>query len=163
MLKLLCTLIMTVRLIEKLNGLKQYLPIATENLLNVHDQKLADRLRSDINKFLARGVVLVRCYYCKQPLYLRRHQKEGHKYLFCHFKTDDPVEQQCIQRSEMDRKIPADALRAMKYDGARESELHFTLKNIIYDLLHKDKDIGNDTVKKEQRLDAGSEWKRPDV
>jgi competence CoiA-like predicted nuclease len=116
------------------------------------------QLESDIQNERKRFV----CIYCKQSIKIRG--KIGAKIVmhFAHFKDseDCPI--------KTDSKFTKKEIERIKYNGAKESDLHLTLKNKIAQYLIQNKnsklEIKNvliEKVQKDKRIPRT--WKKPDV
>jgi len=144
---------------NKNNNFKQ---VDAEAILNGFGRKDADRLRMDITRSRKLdNEPPIRCGVCKEPVYIRANPLEDNSYHFSHFKTDNPILKKCVQRTE--HKINIELIRALKYQGAKESLLHYRLKHLIAGLLNRDETIDKGSVLIESTLLREKEWRKPDV
>lgn len=100
------------------------------------------------------------CLYCKQPIKLLGRTKPGFDthYFFSHLYNSDD----CLIKTTS--RLSKYELLRMKYNGAKESELHAFLKNCIGD--HLIKELGEDKVKIDtvyRDKAISHEWRKPDV
>jgi len=98
------------------------------------------------------------CYYCGQNIKINgggqtmkvlhfAHRKDSD---FCHLKTD-------TKYSEVE-------IRRLKYNGAKESPLHFETKNLIKQFIELNNDFSNIRVEKVVKSNTNYlEWKKPDI
>lgn len=99
------------------------------------------------------------CYYCSQNIKINGGTGLGKKILhfahqkdigYCILKTDTELTRQEINRA--------------KYNGAKESPLHFETKNLIKKLIELNNDFSNVHVEKVVKSNSNYlEWKRPDI
>ena len=99
------------------------------------------------------------CYYCSQNIKINGGTGLGKKILhfahqkdrgYCILKTDTELTRQEINRA--------------KYNGAKESPLHFETKNLIKELIELNNDFSNVHVEKVVKSNSNYlEWKRPDI
>ena len=152
---------MTVINVDKLTD-NSYKQIDADQLLDSLDDKQASRLRIDITRAIEHGnSALVRCGICKETIYLKAKPFGNEGYYFSHLATQDPTLKKCPQRTEQSSNLAL--IRALKYQGSKESELHLKTKHLIAKLLGRDKSIGIGSVKIEERLSNHKEYRRPDV
>ena len=98
------------------------------------------------------------CYFCSQIIKINgggqtkkilhfAHKKDSD---FCHIKTDNNYSRLEIQR--------------VKYNGAKESFLHFETKNLIKEFIESNNDFSNIKVEKVLKSNTNYlEWKKPDI
>lgn len=98
------------------------------------------------------------CYFCGQNIKINgggqtkkvlhfAHKKDSN---FCHIKTDNKYSKLEIQR--------------VKYNGAKESPLHFETKNLIKEFIELNNDFSNIKVEKIIKSNKNYlEWKKPDI
>jgi len=98
------------------------------------------------------------CYFCGQNIKINgggqtkkvlhfAHKRDSD---FCHIKTDNNYSRLEIQR--------------VKYNGAKESPLHFETKNLIKEFIESNNDFSNIKVEKVVKSNTNYlEWKRPDI
>lgn len=115
--------------------------------------------RSELQKAI-KGIrePLFVCYYCGQNIKINgggqtmkvlhfAHRKDSD---FCHLKTDTNYSQLEINR--------------LKYNGAKESPLHFETKNLIQQFIELNNDFSNIKVEKVIKSNTNYlEWKKPDI
>lgn len=124
-------------------------------------------IRSELQRAIqgARDSLYV-CLYCKQKIRIRgslhkdlnRKQKSFH---FAHLKDSDecPIKtQNTFSKEEIDR---------MRYNGAKESPLHFNLKSKIAELLKSNEsligEVSDIKIESVYRDKISKEWKKPDI
>jgi competence CoiA-like predicted nuclease len=98
------------------------------------------------------------CAICRQALKIRGNRDGRHSIHFAHLydSGDCPI--------KTGKKYSADEILRMKYNGAKESDLHIQLKNAIADTIRRDNRFSNIDVDKTFRTEGLlKEWKRPDV
>lgn len=115
--------------------------------------------RSELQKAI-KGIrePLFVCYYCGQNIKINgggqtmkvlhfAHRKDSN---FCHLKTDTNYSLLEIKR--------------LKYNGAKESPLHFETKNLIKQFIELNNDFSNIKVEKVVKSNTNYlEWKKPDI
>ncbi len=102
------------------------------------------------------------CYYCKQPIKIRGQVDSKTIFHFAHTKDSD----ECFIKTG--RKFSKAEIQCIKYNGAKESDLHIQLKNKIADFLkfNEQNDLGVKDVRVEKvvkHLKIAKTWKKPDV
>jgi len=105
---------------------------------------------------------LFTCYYCKQKIRIRggitfSHKKKSEIFHFAHLKDSD----ECPIKTNND--YSKEDIDAIKYNGAKESELHRKLKVRISECLKKNKEISSIEIEKIVRDKVVKEWKKPDI
>jgi len=102
------------------------------------------------------------CYYCKQPVKIRGQREAKVIMHFAHLRDSDdcPI--------KTGNKYSKEEIQRIKYNGAKESELHFTLKTELANFLrknqHNSKGIEKVNVEKVIKdLAIPKVWKKPDV
>ena len=102
------------------------------------------------------------CYYCKQPIKIRGGRDTKTIMHFAHFKDSDD----CPIKTGMN--LSKEEIQRLKYNGAKESNLHFDLKNKIAKYLeynqHNKKEVDNiqiEQVFKHKKIPKS--WKKPDI
>jgi competence CoiA-like predicted nuclease len=102
------------------------------------------------------------CYYCKQPIKIRG-QVDSKKIMhFAHLRDSE----ECPIKTG--NKFTKEEILRIKYNGAKESDLHFELKNLIANCLEKNKEakegIENVEIEKVYKHKAIPKiWKKPDI
>ena len=121
------------------------------------------RLQQVIEKFTE---PLFGCYYCKQKIRIRGgiagpHKRKAEIFHFAHLKDSEECHiktKNHYTREEVDR---------IKYNGAKESTLHQTLKDHIAESLRRNettkKEVSSVEVEKVIRDKVAKEWKKPDI
>ncbi|MGE0083573.1 MAG: DUF6035 family protein [Desulfococcaceae bacterium] len=97
------------------------------------------------------------CPFCHQPVNIRG-DKDGEKTMhFAHFpySGDCYIKKSCNYTEEQ--------IRAMKYNGVKESDRHKRLKYFIAECLENDKRFSDIRVDKQFKKGLSKEWRRPDV
>jgi len=97
------------------------------------------------------------CPYCYQPVKIRGKSQGTQSMHFAHFSYsgDCPI--------KTSGKYTEDEIKAMKYNGAKESERHKTLKYFIAECLKNDKRFSGIRIEKKIQQGMSKEWRRPDV
>lgn len=100
------------------------------------------------------------CFFCKQPIGIRGKPEKTREVSlhFAHRKDSD----ECPIKTGS--KFTKKEIECIKYNGAKESELHITLKNMIAELLAKTKNIKQvktEAVFKDKNIPKV--WKKPDI
>lgn len=102
------------------------------------------------------------CYYCKQPVKIRGQRDSKVIMHFAHLRDSD----ECPIKTG--NKYTKEEIQRIKYNGAKESELHFTLKIGLADFLKKNQEykkgieeVNIEKVIKDQAIP--NVWKKPDV
>lgn len=123
----------------------------------VGDDEQALLLRTNIEKAILRGKPLYLCPVCFKPLKLRSTpQKKGQ--LFYHA----DVEANCPKLEE--KGISQKHIRAIKYNGAKESIAHKEIKQFIIDSLNVDPNFSDIAPEKTWRGEVDeTKFRRPDV
>ena len=124
------------------------------------DEETCFKLRNTIEQRIQRGKPLYGCSYCRQPVKVgtRNLYGRGHSFHFRHlYKSGDcPV--------KTDSSYTKDEIRCMKYNGAKESLEHLTLKLYIAERLRLDSrftKVKVESVIKGSGIYKG--WKKPDI
>lgn len=102
------------------------------------------------------------CYYCKQPVKIRGKRDSKVIMHFAHLRDSD----ECPIKTG--NKYTIEEIQRIKYNGAKESELHYSLKMRLADFLKKNQEykkgiegVNIETVIKDQEIPKV--WKKPDV
>ncbi|OJW81540.1 MAG: hypothetical protein BGO69_09145 [Bacteroidetes bacterium 46-16] len=149
------------RTIETILDLKTGEQIEVEELLSDSGSE-ADifQLRSQIEMQIQTGTVEKVCAFCKQPVAMRGRKRidNSSHFFFVHpYNSGD-----CIRKSNS--RLTAEQVRAIKYNGVKESDLHIKLKNLIGHYLELQ--LGTEQVAIDQVYrDAAisPDWRKPDV
>lgn len=96
------------------------------------------------------------CPMCAVPVHLVRREKER-RFYFRH-ETEDG---RCPARTKT--RLSGDQILAMKYDGARESEAHRRMKNIVAESLAQDKSFSRIEIEPIWKGSEKNSRRRPDV
>lgn len=113
-------------------------------------------LRMALKQSIAEGSPLYTCPICGVPVYLVS-RKEERKFFFRH----DLEDGRCPARTRGD--MSEEEINARKYNGAKESQAHIRMKEIIAESLRCDprfSDVKEESVLKSQDRAA---WRKPDV
>lgn len=100
------------------------------------------------------------CAMCQEPIYIGGGQGlDKRRAHFRHF-VDTP---RCPYQTH--NKLPAETIRRIKYNGAKESPLHRDMKETLAGLLERDQLVSGpvDVEKTFFHEDHGKEWRRPDI
>ena len=99
------------------------------------------------------------CYYCSQNIKINGGIGLGKKVLhFAHQKDKG----YCILKT--DTELTKEEINRAKYNGAKESPLHFETKNLIKKLIELNNDFSNVVIEKVVKSNSNYlEWKRPDI
>lgn len=99
------------------------------------------------------------CYYCSQNIKINGGIGLGKKVLhFAHQKDKG----YCILKT--DTELTKEEINRAKYNGAKESPLHFETKNLIKKLIELNKDFSSIEIEKVVKSNSNYlEWKRPDI
>lgn len=99
------------------------------------------------------------CYYCSQNIKINDGIGLGKKVLhFAHQKDKG----YCILKT--DTELTKEEINRAKYNGAKESPLHFETKNLIKKLIELNKDFSSIEIEKVVKSNSNYlEWKRPDI
>ncbi len=99
------------------------------------------------------------CYYCSQNIKINGGTGLLKKVLhFAHQKDKG----ECILKT--DTELTKEEINRAKYNGAKESPLHFETKNLIKKLIELNKDFSNIDIEKVVKSNSNYlEWKRPDI
>jgi competence CoiA-like predicted nuclease len=122
----------------------------------LEDEIFADR--RTLEEAAQRSEKTLVCAICRQALKIRGNRNGRSSIHFAHLydSGDCPI--------KTGKKYSADEILRMKYNGAKESDLHIQLKNAIADTIRKDQRFSSIDVDKTFRTEGLlKEWKRPDV
>lgn len=105
--------------IEMLEGVA-YKPHSASSLFSSLSSKDRDRLRVEMARRSTRdSTPLVRCYFCREPVFLKQHgNKGGGTLFFSHYKAEEG-EAECPQRTSY--KIPAAVIDSIRERCTQES------------------------------------------
>lgn len=102
------------------------------------------------------------CFYCKQPVKIRGQRDSKVIMHFAHLRDSD----KCPIKTG--NKYTKEEIQRIKYNGVKESELHFTLKTGVAEFLGKNQEykkgieeVNIEKVVKDQAIPKV--WKKPDV
>ena len=99
------------------------------------------------------------CAACQAPVSIAGgHGEKKRRHHFKHFVSDEKCPYQT-------KGFPQDLIRKIKYNGAKESTLHWQMKNALAALLEEDI-LVSDQVEVEKTFfheDKGKKWRRPDI
>lgn len=120
------------------------------------------QFRAELEKNIQEGERRYVCKYCKQFLKIRGKRNGDIIMHFAHLKDSED----CHIKS--DTKFTKSEIEAIKYNGAKESELHIKLKEYIFNFLEKNKQhekgitfVDKEKIKRDSQ--TTSKWKRPDI
>lgn len=150
------------RTIDEILSLKTGEKINVDNLLEFteNDQSKIFQLRQKLEIQLQKKEIEYVCIYCKQAVVLRGRKNFNNPdhYYFSHpYKSSD-----CIIKNR--NMLSEEQIRCIKYNGEKESERHYYLKNRIAYFLKKNKDVNSvkvEPVIKHQEISR--KWRKPDV
>ena len=139
----------------------EVLNLETGDLIAAHEAIGSDfgttmNLRMALSQSIAEGAPLYACPICGVPVYLVS-RKEERKFFFRHCLEDG----RCPAHTRGD--MSEQEINARKYNGAKESQAHIRMKEIIAESLRCDprfSEVKVETVLKGQDRAA---WRRPDV
>ena len=151
------------RTIETIFSLKSGLQIDTGDWLRDarRQEDKVFQLRAQIQGQIRSKQIEYVCLYCKQPVVLRGGLSSGYSSKQLHFshlsKSDDcPIKDK--------HRFTEEEIRRIKYNGAKESELHYTLKTKLAYYLAQNKDVLKVRVEEVYKnLAISKEWRKPDV
>lgn len=128
------------------------------------DQDDGDKFRERYNNetAISNGTSNYICFYCKQPVKIRGGIGEKRILHFAHLRDSD----ECPIKTG--NQYTRDQIQRIKYNGAKESEPHYNLKNLLAEFLifNKNSKNGIENVEIEKVFKdraIPSDWKRPDV
>lgn len=119
------------------------------------------RMKDEISK-IRKGSTKYHCPICSEELAIRGGPDRTY-----HFRHSANPEANCPYRYT--HSLSHDQIEAMKYDGAKESLQHKTIKKMIEKSLIADRHINNETILLEKRIqgqrngDDWKKWRQPDV
>lgn len=120
------------------------------------DMDEAMALRMALSESIARNEPLYACPICGVPVYLIS-RKEARTFFFRH----DLEDGRCPARTR--GELSEDEINARKYNGAKESQSHIRMKEIIAESLHCDPRFSQIKIEATwAALDRGK-WRKPDV
>ena len=145
------------RTIESVLDIQTGLEIMARDFFNKDINEIFN-IRYDLETGIREKTPKYICFYCKQPIKIRGQRDSKTIFHFAHLRDSDdcPI--------KTDNKYTKDEILRIKYNGAKESNLHFYLKNQISKFLKLNKDIQNVEVEKVYKDKAiPKNWKKPDV
>lgn len=102
------------------------------------------------------------CMYCGTPVLLACTNSADQTIHFRHYpEAENAPDHQCIYKTK--GKLTAKQINAIKYNGAKESLAHRTLKDHIQASLHADPNVRDVAVEKVQKSKDRKTWRKPDV
>jgi len=115
------------------------------------------KLRTKLRKDIERGETRYVCPVCFQPIYLCSNPEKTGQY-FSHRDTEN----NCPKLEK--QKASQDVIRAIKYNGAKESQAHLETKRFLVDSLNADPLFSGAVEEKVWRSKTGDgKFRRPDV
>lgn len=152
---------MTKRTIESVLDFQTGKEIIASNVFSQSEDKIFN-LREELEKAIQNDEPKYVCYFCKQKLKIRGGGETKKIFHFAHLKDSDDC------HIKTDNKYTKEEIERIKYNGAKESVLHFELKSLIASNLEKNKQTNKgveqvwvEKVVKSDRI--SKEWKKPDV
>ncbi len=119
-------------------------------------------LREELEIAIQNNKIKYICFFCKQKLKIRGGGQTKKIFHFAHLKDSEDC------HIKTDNKYTKEEIQRIKYNGAKESILHFELKNLIANNLENNKktnkgieEIYVEKVVKNERI--SKEWKKPDI
>jgi hypothetical protein len=146
------------RTIESILDLKTGKEIVSSVFFDRTDDKIF-KSRHDFEKCINQNKKRYVCYECRQYIKIRGGKSDKIRWHFAHLRDSDD----CSIKTNT--KYSKKEINSMKYNGARESELHFNLKHLIATyLLENQKNTGKvSKVEIEKVTKNENTWKRPDI
>lgn len=117
---------------------------------------IAVQTRHKVKDAQIAGKPLYACAECMVPVYLVMHPQSG-RFFFKHTIEDSRCS--AITRGELNQ----DEIDARKYNGAKESRLHLSMKKMLVESLEADAWFSDIHVEKRWEGAVPSEWRKPDV
>lgn len=117
------------------------------------------KFRNELQKAI-KGVrePLFVCYFCGQKIKINGGGKTKKILHFAHKKDSDDCD------IKTDNKYSKQEIERVKYNGAKESPLHFETKETLKELIELNKDFSDIKVEKVVKSNTNYlEWKRPDI
>lgn len=153
----------TKRRIKDLLDLKSGEQLTSDHLLRNSQTREAEifQLRTEIEITISRGERGLACAYCKQPVVLRgrKYQDGGETiFYFTHmYRSDD-----CIVKTL--HRLSTEQITCIKYNGEKESDLHFDLKSKIAHFLRSDTAVSEVSVEQIYKdVAISQQWRKPDI
>lgn len=118
------------------------------------------QLRTEIEIQIQQKAVEKVCAFCKQPVAIRGRKREDNTshFFFVHLHSSNDCEIKSTSR------FTEEEIRCIKYNGEKESELHFRLKMLIGHYLSLELGAENVKVDEVYKNEAISKnWRKPDV
>lgn len=120
------------------------------------DKERTLQLRMALQQGIVSGKPLMLCPICSVPVHLVSMMRDR-KFYFRHETEDD----RCPAKTK--GNLSPERILAMKYDGARESEAHIRMKQIIADSLRADPDFSEVEVERVWKGAEANLRRKPDV
>lgn len=149
------------RTIKSILDLKTGQEILSDAFFQMGEDKIFQS-RYDFETAIREKIPRYVCYYCKQPIKIRG-QADSKKIMhFAHLRDSD----ECPIKTG--NNFTKEEILRIKYNGAKESDLHFELKNLIATFLEKNqetkKGIERVEIEKIHKDNAIPKiWKKPDI
>ena len=139
--------------------------------IHVNAQQFLKQERSDLVRYRTRLTEVYKrnpdqpwlvCIYCLSPVQLVGQNNADQTFYFRHYPdAENAPDHQCIYKTK--GKLSAEQINAIKYNGAKESEAHRTLKAQIQASLKADPDMRDIALEKVQKSKDRTAWRKPDV
>ena len=121
-----------------------------------NDSGKAMGLRMSLSQSIAQGAPLLVCPLCGVPVYLVS-LKETRRFFFRHVLEDG----RCPAHTRGD--LSEDEINARKYNGAKESQAHIRMKEILVESLRCDPRFSDVKVEAVWKGQDRAAWRKPDV
>lgn len=147
--------------VESLINFRDGTPHTSFDFLSLEEGRQIE-LRKELTRCYRHGEKYLVCGYCRGPLCLKGGSDQGNKQRLHFFHLPSPESESCpLHRGE---KISKDVMRAIIYDGVKESPCHKEMKETIGSILSRDtgrcRDVYIDELFKRRLL---QERYKPDV
>lgn len=151
----------TIRTIESVLNLDTGNEISSEYFFSKAMDEIF-RFRYELESAIRKKEYTHVCYFCRQPVKIRGKVDSKRIFHFSHLRDSDacPI--------KTGNKYTKEEILKIKYNGAKESQIHIELKNFIAEYLTVNKRKSNGIEKVEieainKHIDFAHVWKRPDV
>lgn len=134
--------------------------ISAADYFSGKDRETIHEKRRELESARKNGTPLWVCAMCQEPIYIGGGEgKDKRQRHFRHFTFNPNCEYQ------QKKRLPKETARKIKYNGAKESPLHWEMKHFIAKVLRCDLKVLEDPRIEETffKKDGGREWRRPDV
>lgn len=141
--------------IDEIQDLKSGIPIRADVAIgNDYDKAIAFRM--ELREAIARGEARYTCSLCGTPVYLVC-EKTRRRFFFRHTLEDE----RCTARTR--GELSEEQINAMRYNGAKESEAHKHMKEIVAESLRIDSRFTDIKVEDVWKGRDRKTWRKPDV